>query len=180
MQGYSKMVFRLWCKLYGNLTQFVCKFSMNQYKKYDVPSCLGRRERWQTPATWPRAHMASSKVESSSTILRAFWFFSYFTCRPTAFSQQVIRRKIAFTHTFAPTSTIWAPGLMPTVWAALPSVTWCTNTPVLLPPTTASWLRSASPWKEMLRTLPLTRIAFGRERIRKGGTEDLDRLTMKN
>lgn len=49
-----------------------------------LPSCRGRRERWQRPVTWPRAHMASSKVESSSTILRAFWFCSYFTCIPTA------------------------------------------------------------------------------------------------
>lgn len=48
-----------------------------------LPSCRGRRERWQRPVTWPRAHMASSKVESSSTILRAFWFCSYFTCIPT-------------------------------------------------------------------------------------------------
>lgn len=53
------------------------------YMLQDIPSCLGRRERWQRPVTWSRAHVASSKVESSSTILRAFWFCSYFTCKVT-------------------------------------------------------------------------------------------------
>lgn len=79
-------------------------------------------------------------------------------------------------HASSPTSTICAPGLMPTVWAALPSVTRCTNTPVLLPPTTVSWLSSASPWREMVSTRPLTRMAFGRDRIRKGGADVLDKL----
>lgn len=65
---------------------------------------------------------------------------------------------------------------MPTVWAGLPSDTWWTKTPVLLPPTTASWLSSASPWKEMLSTRPLTRMAFWRERIKKGGAAVFDRL----
>lgn len=50
---------------------------------WDIPSCLGRRERWQRPVTCPRAHIASSKVESSSTILRAFWFCLHFTCGTT-------------------------------------------------------------------------------------------------
>lgn len=150
------------------------------YKKVDIPSCLGRSERWQRPVIWPRAHTASSKVESSSTILRDFWFCSYCTCKPAVFwdmySCRQYNKNQCFRNTLRHTSTICAPGLMPTVWAGLPSDTWWTKTPVLLPPTTASWLSSASPWKEMLSIRPLTRMAFWRERMRKGGATGFDRL----
>lgn len=120
--------------------------------------------------------MASSRVESSSTILSAFWFCSYFTWKKNS---RVMKRIYITTQGYPkisttradPTSTIWAPGLMPTVWAMLPSVTWRTNTPVLFPPTTVSCVSSASPWKEMLRTRSLMRIALGRHRRRKGGTD---------
>lgn len=80
------------------------------------------------------------------------------------------------TQTQTHTSSICAPELMPTVLAAEPSVTWWINTPVLLPPTTCSWLRSSSPWKEMVRTRPVMRMARGRERSRNGGADALERL----
>lgn len=144
----------------------------------DIPLCLGRSEKWQRPVIWSRAHVASSKVESSNIILRAFWFCSYLTYRIEGFKERIPYRWYSSCSevSLRPTSNICDPGLMPTVWAGVPCVTWCTKTPVLLPPITVSWLSSDSPWKEMLSRRPLTRIAFARERIRKGGAVDLERL----
>lgn len=84
-------------------------------------------------------------------------------------------KQLKHTHT----SRICAPGLIPMLCAAEPSVTLWTKTPVLLPPMTCSWLSSASPWKDRVWARLVMRTAWGRERTRNGGADTRDTLYRK-